>query len=248
MTDVQLCEDLIVQSPKFDDESTFISAALSYNPRSGVTSGFLGYVHDPSSSTGSRVTKGTMDNVLEGLVSTYFAPYALNPLLLPVLILNSLHDYNENKLEESRVLINEAERLINDMSNIFSNSWETQQSMTKATRAAAQKAMVDYDNAHNNLEKCQNTLLRETFPFIQELGANCKEASESVERWAEAKASTNGRTTLRRPGLQNLITRLTKVVSRHEGRRERLYKRMKVATGAVCKHQILWLSVLMNSI
>lgn len=242
---------MVVQSPKFDDDRTFISTALSYNPENGVTSGFLGYIHDENSSTSrQKVTKGTMDNVLDGVVSEAFGIHSLNPLLLPVLILNSLHDFNENQLAESHTLIKRVEGTMNGMSDIFSKSWNAQQSKIRDLLGSAKDAMKGYDTAHHDLVQSQNTLLSESFPFNKDLGLNCSDASKDMKNWLEAQSTKkddeptkkDGKPTFKMPGLETLIIRLIKMSERHEGRRERLYKRMKVAIDAV---RVLALSTLL---
>ncbi|TAQ87652.1 hypothetical protein B7494_g4006 [Chlorociboria aeruginascens] len=96
----------VLQSPKYEDERTFVSNVLSYDPVKNITSGFLGYVKDESQNSPGRV----MENILLSLKSDYFAPSAAHPLLIPSLILNCWFTLNKSKIDTSNLELKNAKK------------------------------------------------------------------------------------------------------------------------------------------
>jgi hypothetical protein len=99
---------IVVQSPKYDNHTfpdSFVSAALSYNPVTKVTSGFLGYIYNESD------PEDSMHGVLERIEKKGAAILATHPMLLPTFILDSWCDFCRVRLEESRQMLRKVEEL-----------------------------------------------------------------------------------------------------------------------------------------
>ncbi|MCJ1381361.1 hypothetical protein MMC17_004471 [Xylographa soralifera] len=165
---------IVVQSPKYTGDDSFISTALSYDPIMNVTSGYLGYIFDKA-----KDGKGTMDCVISDLENGA-ALLSIHPLLLPTLILESWCGYYHEQLETSRLRLHEVEqraRILEDRYTIEASLLYNGQAQTanesKSTEQEERIMKVSYNKIHKDLSA---KLLDESLPFANDLGVSCLDA------------------------------------------------------------------------
>ncbi|MCJ1404484.1 hypothetical protein MMC11_007710, partial [Xylographa trunciseda] len=172
---------IVVQSPKYTGDDSFISTALSYDPVLNVTSGYLGYIFDEA-----KEGKGTMDSVISDL-ETGAALLSAHPLLLPTLILKSWCDYYHEQLETSRLTLHEVElqtRILEDRFTIKERlSYDDQAQTTNESKSTEQEEQIikaSYNKIHKDLSAQHERLLNESFPFANDFGVSCLDALGKV--------------------------------------------------------------------
>jgi hypothetical protein len=201
---------IIVQSPKYyhvdDEDNSFISTCLSYNPITKVTTGFLGYVTD----TG-------LDSVLETLARGSVVPLASHPLLVPSLILLWWRDYYDARLNATSSKLREVQKSYRSEVQKFFDQWEDgsidEQNILKFVRFLSDDTLAQHQS-----------LLNGTFPFITDLGRSCLEAFQRV-RWLNETHQNDPATAVEQQ-LEGFLLYLNDTLEAFDHRRERLLSHM----------------------
>ena len=229
---------LVLQSPKYDllDHENFISTALSYDPKTKVTSGFLGRI-----SSTTKPGEGTMDIIFDVVSQPRTVVLATHPMMVPTFMLYSCCESYRAHLIQSR----------EHLQTIKDESKELLELLT-----ALAQSRDKHDKAYKQMEKhiisiptlvYKRSLQNETFPFSQDLGTSCKEALAIVRSLAKKsellepkKLGSNAeeKTTelLAQQELEIFVLHLENKLDAYDHRRQRILDRMRTVSKDVRSH------------
>lgn len=216
----------IFQSPRYGTD--FLSAALSFDPASKVTSGFLGYI---SSDQG-------IWNGLDTLVSdlTDLGHLASHPLLLPTLILETLcNNYNQD-----------LKRIQNDLRDVQRNLGTMQQYFLRQDGEVYGQQLIEWDKNHAKLVINHNELTGETFTFMSDFCTSCfdilDEKPSQLESTEQIKQSTLEKQSDHQE-LRDFLSRSKRILAIQFHHRQRLQDRISVHFNVVHTNSFFSLSL-----
>ena len=221
---------IVLQSPKYDDLpgfAKFISTALSWDPKTNVTSGFLGYIPQPE--------QDTFNMVLDEILQRRNGNLAGNPMMIPTLILKACCESYRTRLELAREVLDVSQRMSERFLGLV-------QALKKSgyKQDKAYKEMKDgiYPVA-NHKRNYERSLSNEAFSFSKDLGTSCNYALVKVSSLAK-KLRSNAKAKMTEPiagkELESLVLHLENKLDAYDYRRQRILDRMRTDFEQVRSH------------